>query len=268
MINALRVIWKSVKDIWEDMLILVLMNALSLVCIVPSLAILFGLPLLGIPLLFAILLSIPALIPFAGAWIALYTVCHRTANGFAIGWDHYWGAFKQYLIRSWLYMLFSIAVMAMIVINFFWYPSFFGAQDWVPWVQGVWIAVGFFWFVIQLYVYPFFVEQEVKSWRTALRNAALIAGANPLFTLILVIIAGLLTVLSAGLIPPLFVVIGLLIWVVVGTEAVANRIASYRKRLEADQAKKEPPPPARPSWDNTSAPRKSARNPSQDNEKE
>ncbi|MCL5996992.1 MAG: hypothetical protein M1546_13190 [Chloroflexi bacterium] len=247
MINAFKVLWKTVKDIWEDMLLLVLMHVLTLICGIPLFATLLIPPYLALAaetgasiipaFLVALVLSIPTAIPFAGAWFALYAVCNRVANGFAISWEIYFTSFKQYIFKAWRYMAIANSIGILIVVNFFWYPQAFPDQSWVSWVMGAWLAAGLFWLAIQLYVFPFYVEQETKSWRVALRNSALIAGANPLFTLILLVVTLLLVGLCVSFLPPLFVLIGLLLWVMVGTEAVVNRITAYRARAEAEAAK-------------------------------
>jgi hypothetical protein len=242
MINAFKVLWKTVKDIWEDMLLLVLMNIVTIVCGIPMFAALFIPPYLAgaagtsiIPaLLIALALAIPTAIPFAGAWFGLYAVCNRVANGFAISWEIYFTNFKQNIWKAWKYLILANSLGILILVNFVWYPQSFPDQGWVSWVMGAWLAAGLFWVAIQLYVFPFYVEQETKSWRVALRNAALIAGANPLFTLILLIIALALVGVSLAVIPPLFVLLGLVIWTMIGTEAVVNRIAAYRTRMEAE----------------------------------
>lgn len=251
MINAFRVLWKTIKDIWEDMLLLVLMNVLTLVCGIPMFAALLIPPYLVlatsettqpviVALLIALVLMIPTTIPFAGAWFALYAVCNRVANGFAISWEFYFTNFKQSLFKAWRYLIFANAVSILILVNFLWYPQAFPQADWVPWVMGLWLAAGFFWVAIQFYVFPFYIEQESKSWRVALRNAALIAGANPLFTFILLVIAAALLAVSLLVVPPVFVLLGLLIWVMTGTQAVVNRIAAYRARAEAEASKGKP----------------------------
>jgi hypothetical protein len=113
--------------------------------------------------------------------------------------------------------------------------------------MGAWLAAGFFWLAIQYYVIPLYIEQEVKSYRIAVKNAALIAGANPLFTLLLLIFSGALLALSTLVIAPLFVLGGLLFWVLPGTEGAVNRIAAYRVRLEAENAKEQNKPPKKSS---------------------
>jgi hypothetical protein len=248
MISAIKVIWKTVKDIWEDMLLLVLMNALTVVCGIPFFAAIFIPIYMGLnsstnstlipSLLIALIAGIPTAIPFAGAWFALHSVCNRVANGFAISWEYYFTNFKQSIFKAWRYMIFSNSISILIVVNFLWYPQAFPDQTWVPWIMGAWLALGLFWTAIQFYVFPFFVEQEYKSWRIALKNAALVAGANPLFTLILVALAVALLTLSIAIIPPLFVLLGLVIWTMISTEGVINRVALYRAKMEAEQEKK------------------------------
>src|SRR5512135_1049821 len=97
MINAIKVLWKTVKDIWEDMLLLVLMNALTFACGIPLFAAvaipvytgLTGNGSLIQSLVIALVLAIPTSLPYGGAWFALNAVCNRTANGFAISWEYY-----------------------------------------------------------------------------------------------------------------------------------------------------------------------------------
>ncbi len=249
MTNAFKVIWKSIKDIWEDMLLLVLMNLLTIVCGLPLFAAI-GIPAymsLGSPdpapslissLIIGMVLAIPLSIPYAGAYFALNAVSNRVANEFAISWDFYFTTFKQNLWKAWRYMVFSNIVGILILINFLWYPQAFPGQSWVAWVVGAWLAAGVFWTAINFYVIPFYIEQEIKSWKIAFKNAALVAGANPLFTLILLIVTIAVLGLSLSFLPPLFVLLGLLIWVMVGTQGVINRVAMYRERLAGDDKKK------------------------------
>ncbi len=249
MINAFRVIWKTAKSIWEDMLLLVLMNALTFLCALPAaIAVYFALSLAPNALLafaFSLIVLIPTTIPFAGAWAALNATCNRVANGFAISWEFFFTNFKQYIWKWWRYVVFSLAVFGLLALNFVWYPTVFGDEPWVAWVQGAWLAAIAFWVSMQFYVFPFYIEQETKSWKVAVRNAALVAGANPLFTLVLVALAAALTAVALLVVPPLFVLLGWLFWAMTGNEAVINRIQAFRNRLETEQKKKQPQAPKR-----------------------
>ncbi len=258
MFNAFRVLWKTVKSIWEDMLILVLMNGLTFLAALPAglvayFIITFGLEVttpenarstLVLTVAALVAMAVPTFVPFAGCWAALYAVCNRVANGFAISWEFFFAAFKQNIWKWWRYLLLSFAVLLLLVLNFLWYPLQFPDEVWVSWVQGAWLAALLFWVAIQFYVFPFYVEQETKSWKVALRNGALVAGANPMFTLVLLIVAFALLALSLVIVPPLFVLLGWLFWVMTGSEAVVDRIKAYRDRLEAEERKKNPGPAA------------------------
>ncbi len=258
MLNAFRVLWKTVKSIWEDMLLLVLMNGLTFLAALPAgliayLIISFGLEvstpenaraILALMVAALAAMAVPTFIPFAGCWAALYAACNRVANGFALSWEFFFAAFRQNIWKWWRYLLLSFTVLLLLLLNFLWYPLQFPDEVWVLWVQGAWLAALIFWVAIQFYAFPFYVEQEVKSWKVALRNGALVAGANPIYTLILLIVVFALLGLSLLIVPPLFVLVGWLLWVMTGSEAVADRVKAYRDRLEAEERKKNPGPAA------------------------
>lgn len=238
--NAFKVLVKTIKDIWGEMFFLVLMNLLTLVCVVLPPVLLIGiLQVLGSAITFPVFLGVMALAALSplgpAALLALYFVTNRVANDFAISWDIYLDAFKKYFKKAWVFGIFSQFITFAIPINALWYPQMFGSQTWVAWVQGAWLALGLFWLAISFYTMAFFAEQETKRWRTALRNAAVIAAANPLFTLSLLFIATLLIGLSL-LLTPVFILLGLALWTMFGSEAVVNRVNAFRERAKAEAA--------------------------------
>ena len=212
--QAFSVLWRSMKSVWEDLLLLVMMNLLTI-------------------------LGTFVIIPAPGLWAGLYVVCNRVARGYAISWDIFFGAFREYYRRFLPFCLASTIITALISINFIWYPNQFAGESWVPWVQGAWLAVGFMWTAVQFYVYAFYIEQEDKRWRIAIRNAALIAGANPLYTVLLIFFTTLILILVGGIIPPVLALLGMVFWVMVGTTAVLDRISAYRKRMGLPEEKNE-----------------------------
>ncbi|NJM39743.1 MAG: hypothetical protein HC853_02705 [Anaerolineae bacterium] len=243
--QAFRVIVKTFKDIWGEMFLLVLMNLLTLVCLaaLPFLALTL-LQVLGfefsLPTLLVVL-ALSALSPLGpAAMLALYHVTNRIANDFAISWDIYWDAFKKHFKKAWVFGIFSQFVTFAIPVNAIWYPQMFGNQMWVSWVQGAWLALGLFWLAISFYVMAFFAEQETKRWRTALRNSALIAAANPIFTLVLLLFVGLIMGLSL-LLTPVFILLGLAVWAMFGSEAVVNRVNAFRERMKAESSQTSAP---------------------------
>jgi len=208
MVEALRVVFKTLKDLWGEMFNLALMNLFTLLCLA-------------------------VVIPGPPAMMALYAMCNRVANDYAISWEHYFAAFRQHAAKAWLYAIAALAFTALLLFNLWWYGAAFAGAPWGPWVQGAWLAALLFWLVANFYVGPLYIEQQDRRWRVALRNAVLLVGAHPLFTLVILATTGLLVGLSL-LITPLFVLLGLAIWALLASEAVVNRVNLYRKRMQAE----------------------------------
>lgn len=213
MLDALRVAWKTLQDLWDEMFYLVLMNVLTLLLML-------------------------LVIPGPPAWVALNAVCVRVANEYAISWETYFRAFRIHFLKAWIYSAMSLAALALIGLNFWWYGAVFGDQVWAQWVRGAWLAAAVFWLALNFYAVAFYLEQEDKRWRVAARNALLTAGAFPLFTLTLIVVGGLVMALSV-LFTPLFVMLGLAFWALLGAEATANRIRVWQARSAA-QAERAP----------------------------
>jgi uncharacterized membrane protein YesL len=207
MVEGLRVAVKALKDLWGEMFNLVSMNLFTLLCLA-------------------------AVIPGPPAVVALYAVCNRIANDYAISWEHYFAAFRAHFAKAWLYALAALVFTALLLLNLWWYGAAFAGATWASWVQGAWLAALLLWLAANFYVVPFYFEQQDRRWRVALRNAILIVGAHPLFTLVILVIVGLLMALSL-LITPLFILLGLAIWALFGSEAVVNRVNVYRQRMQA-----------------------------------
>lgn len=241
--SAFRVMGKAFKDIWGDMFQLVILNVLTLLALVgPFLLIAFVAQWLGVvftPWVVLAMSVVSLLLPVGpGMWMALYVVCNRSTNEFAFSYDHFWDAFRAHWRAAWRYSLFTLVVTVLLGVNFWWYGAVFTDAGWVAWVQGAWMALLLFWVVIQFYIYAFYVEQEDKRWRVALRNSALVAAANPFFTAVILLCTVIIVGLSLAL-TPVFVLLGLATWVMLGTGAVVNRVALYRERLKADAAKQD-----------------------------
>ncbi len=228
-----KIFGRALRNIWEEMLPLGAMSAITFVAIALA-------PLLVLAVFFAplpvelLVLAIPLALPGPPAWMALHVVANRVANAYAIRLDQYFAALKANFRVLWLYTVIASLVSALLLYNIFFYPNAFPNDQWAMWVAGAWLAAGIFWMAFQLFVIPFFVEQESKRWRTAFRNAVLIAGANPFMTLILLAFT-----------VALLVVFGPILWIMVGTTAVVDRVTAYRKSQEKDGESDEDKTPER-----------------------
>lgn len=226
-----RVFGRGVRNVWEEMLPLGAMSLITFVAVAAGPALAAAALLLALPTP-VLLLAIPLALPGPPAWFALHVVANRVANDYAIRWEHYFGAFQPMFRTAWLYTLFASAISLLIFYNIFFYPNTFPDAPWALWLAGAWMAAGVFWMALQLFVIPFYIEQETKRWRMAFRNAALVAGANPLMTLIVLVLTVALLVASALLAPPVLVIFGPILWVMMGTTGVVDRVTAYRKREE------------------------------------
>jgi uncharacterized membrane protein YesL len=206
---AFRIFGRALRNIWDDILPLCVMNVLTLLFQV------------------TVVLGPPSM-------AALHAMCQRAADGYAIKVEEYFAAMRRFFGRSWLYAAPSLVVNVLIIWNVAFYAEF--QQEWAVWVQAAWLAALLFWNAVQFYVFPYMIAQDDKRWRVALRNAALTAGANPLFTLILLILCAVLIGLSFAALP-LFFFFGLIVVVMPANTAVLDRVADFQRRHEEAQTR-------------------------------
>ncbi len=204
--TAFPVIWRALRNGYDELFNLAGMNFLTLVL---QLTVVLGPP----------------------SMAALHAMSNRVANGLAISFAAYFAALRAHFGAAWRFALASIVVTGLILFNLNFYAGF-AEQTWAVWAQGAWIAALLITQAVQFYVYPFYFEQEVKSWRLAVRNAALVAGANPLYTSVLLSVALGITLISIVFAPLMFV-LGLAIWTLFANTAVVDRLTKYRKRGES-----------------------------------
>jgi uncharacterized membrane protein YesL len=208
-ISAIRVIGRAFRSTWDDIFVLCVMNVVTLA------------------LQFTVVLGPPAL-------AALHHACHRATEGYAIKLDTYFSSIRTYFAAGWKVCAPVVLVVVLALYNLSFYGTLNG--QWAAFAQGVWLAALVFVFAVQFYLLPFWMAQEDKRVRVALRNSALVAAANPLYTLTLLLAGVVLTLLFLTLFP-MFVLFGLTVWTMFGSSAVADRVAHVRQR--AEQARRE-----------------------------
>jgi hypothetical protein len=81
---------------------------------------------------------------------------------------------------------------------------------------------------MQIYTVPFLIEQEDKRLRLALRNAAFLALATPIYTLTLLVAIGLIIVFSLMTILPL-AVFTMSFLALLANRAVIERLSTFGK---------------------------------------
>ena len=119
--EAFRVTWQSMKDLWDEFIMLILLN------IVWSLAIMMTLA----PLVFLGTASpIPALVlSFLLFWLvpilsgALCFVTNQIAHGKAVGWGTFRRGLRGYWAKSLIVALINLIVVVLIATNLFFYAN-------------------------------------------------------------------------------------------------------------------------------------------------
>lgn len=196
--KAVGVFWQTLKDSWEELLQLAIMNLIWLFSWggpVALTTVVGASPFLIVPLF---LLGI---VLFALSTVGLFYATHIVARGRTIHLAEFFDGIKIYWWRSLVWVLVNIVVLALLVFNILAYPqmltSFLGVA-----LGGLAIAALVFWVVMQLYFWPLLFSQEEPKLFQAWRNAAYLIFANPFyaflmltFALIMFLLAGALTII-------------------------------------------------------------------------
>ncbi len=203
---ALAVIWETLRDWWDSMVGLATFNLVWL----------------GLSL--TVLLCPPAT---AG----LYAVTNSLAHGKGQRLEDFVEAARRYAWVSWRWALINLVIGALLAVNFVFYGSIEATGAFF--IQLGLTVAALLWLVMQFYVWPFLIEQEQKRLRTALRNALFLALANPLYTLLLLLVAVVAIVFSLVAILPLgFFTMSFL--ALLSNRAVVERLTHYGKLPAAD----------------------------------
>ena len=229
MIDAFRVTWQSIKDLWDEFVFLIMLNIVWSLSILLAAAplLLWGLenplPTLGLSLL----LSIP--VPIITG--ALCFVTNQIAHEKAVGWDTFLAGLRRYWLKSLAVAVINLLVLILVAANIQFY-AFILQGSWTALAVAGWIVLGIYWLISQVYWFPMILELESEKLLLALRNALSLVLVTPGFSLMLIVILFILTILGIGLtVPvPLFMVVLLLL---ITNHATISRIAAIRKRHEA-----------------------------------
>ena len=230
---AFRVLWRALKDYYDEMFTLVGANLVWVLVLTAALGIPYGLNYLGIhpavTLISGVLLLVGLLPPAtAGMWYLTNQVAHHKTVEFRMMWD---GA-KMYATKSWLHALLNIVVAALVYVNIW----FYGAIDaqWAVIVRGLFIGLAVLWVLIQIYVMPMLMEQQEPKFFLALRNAAFMTFASPIVTLLVGVLMALIAALSIGLALP-FAVAMMAVLGLISNGAVLALLVQFKIRKPPEE---------------------------------
>lgn len=199
--EAMGVFWQTLKDTWEELFPLALVN---LVWLFASMTI--------------------VLFPVAAAGV--YYVANRVAHGKTFAFGDFIEGIKKLWWRSLLWFLANLAIAFLLYTNLTFYPAFFKGSLVGVIIGGFWISVFVFWASMQLYFWPLLIEQEQPKMLQAWRNCAFLILANPFYAFFVVCFTVLLFGLSAALtLPLIFVGMGLV--AILGNNAVLTLLVKF-----------------------------------------
>jgi uncharacterized membrane protein YesL len=173
--QAFIILPRMVRLLWDDLFTLMLCNLAWLVLCLP-------------------IVTAPA------SFAALYCVADMAAREKPISTRDFFTAFRQYFVKGLLLGLIDLALAVVVVANLLFYSQL--AASWAQIARAVWIAVGIFWILVQVYLFPMLVVQLQPSIKWALRNALMMTLAQPIFTLVVALEAVMLLAISAALVFP------------------------------------------------------------------
>lgn len=198
---ALSVYWQSLRDWYNGMISFVALNGLW----------------------FGAALTIVLLAP---ATAGIHAVAYSAARGTGQHVDDFVQGARRDVWLSFRWLLVNVLVGVVFAVNLWYYGA---ASGLVPQLILITlITLGLLWLAMQLYVWPFLLVQEDRRLRVALRNAAFLALATPIYTLTLLVGAALAFVLSPATIAPLALFLTSFL-ALLGNRAVLDRLNAFGK---------------------------------------
>jgi hypothetical protein len=229
--GAFRVLWLSIKDFFDELFLLVVVNLLWMLISAPLMA----------PALFLIFsgsivpgfaLALLAVLPMAPATTGLYIIAQRITEGRATSWRVLFAGFREHRMLSWrVYGLWMLGLL-LIVANVNFYSGMASSLGGVLVILFLYFLL--VWFGLLIYIGPLMLLQEDKRIHVIARNGFLLVLGRPIFTLITLILMGLLVAVSwLLLILPFVLTFSFLpLWGFRATEALIAEAAARRAAEE------------------------------------
>ena len=188
--------WQSVKDLFDELFSLMGVNLIWLLISAPLMVIaglLINAGLSGPGLVVALL----GVLPMAPATAGLYTVVQRVAEGRVISWRLFFEGFREYSRLSWrVYGVWTLGLL-IILFNLRFYNQM--ASGLGSFLSVLFLYFLLIWFALLIYIGPLMLLQTDKRIRVIARNAFLMALGRPIFTLVTLILMGVIVAISISL---------------------------------------------------------------------
>jgi len=161
-------------------------------------------PLVGLNIIWFVLAAfvVTAIPAFGG----LYYAANRIAHGETAGFGTFFEGFKKHFWTSWKWGLFTLLMYSLLLMNVWFYGQFDGIGFLI--LQSLFASSILIFTCMQIYTYPFLLEQDHPSLKIALKNsfAAFVRFMGRTLAMLFCII--ILSAISVFL-PPLWILISM-----------------------------------------------------------
>ena len=225
MLDALQVLKYSLKDFWDEFMLLVALNLVWSIAVLLPIVPLFVLR--TVDVLWALALGSLLLLPLPIVSGALCFAANQISRGKVIGWNIFFVGIRRYWAKSLVVGLINLVVLVLIVTN----VRFYGLAlqgTWTNFAVSLWLIVGVYWLLVQVFWFPMILELESEKILLALRNALAMAIITPGFSLTLAILLLIVIALCIVLTVPALLFMASLI-LLICNHATRSRLAIARK---------------------------------------
>src|SRR6266487_3811537 len=226
MMGTFRVFWLSIKDTFDEMFSLVVINLLWVLINAPLMGLAAFLIIEGatVPGIVVLLLAVLVMAP---ANAGLYTVAQRVTEGRVVSWRLFFEGFREYLMLSWqVYGIWTLGLV-LILSNMSFYARM-GSN------LGSFLLILFVYFLL-VWVGPLMLLQSDKRIRVIARNAVFMVFGRPVFTLITLVLMALLGVVLGVVVPLLPLILTFMFLAIWSFRATTTLIAEAEARRAARQ---------------------------------
>lgn len=230
------VLWRSVKDVFDEMFLLIMANIAWCVISLPLLA-LAGYAAFQGAALPATIFALLGVLPLGPANMGLYSIAQRVTEGRTSTLGQFFAGMKEHAVLSWkVYGLWMVGLVT-ILFNMGFYAGMGSTLG--AFLQILFIYLLIIWLALLMYIGPLAILQTDKRLKIIARNAALMTLGRPIFTIVTVVLIGIVIVLS--LLPGVFIIPGLILFAFLAVwnfRATTKLIedAEERRRQEAEKA--------------------------------
>lgn len=196
--RVFRAMWAAFRDVYDEMMLLIICNLLWVLIAGPLLAL--ALALVGASFwLGAIIVALLGSVPLGLASAGMASVAFRITEGLASSWRDFFAGMRRHARMGVLVALIWMAVLIVIVVDIAFYS---GLSNTIGAVMTIfWLYLLVIWFAVLIYLFPLLILQDRPSLRTLGRNVLVLTLGRPVFTLVTLVL--MIAIVTVTLIVPL-----------------------------------------------------------------